>query len=121
MAVVSLKTISESYPLLTQQHTLEPLWAGDTGRNSNSGKYSGTFIGYFSQLEIEFGSTSQNQMIQLRNWFDKPIIDVYYKDSETGDWKTEQFYGTSIKAKLNYWDGYYEPFSLTLTAISKRR
>ena len=44
------------------EHTIQPLWASDTGRNSNSGKYSGTFIGYFDQLKVSVGKTNQTQM-----------------------------------------------------------
>lgn len=117
---INLKNMSINYPLLTQSHSLEPLWADDTGRNSNSGKYSGTFIGFFSQLVIEFGPTTRQQMIDLREMFDQPIISVTYQDSKTNQDYTEDFYGTAIKAKLDYWEGKYKPFSITLTAISKR-
>lgn len=118
---VNLISLSNDYPILTHQHTLEPLWADDTGRNSNSGKYSGTFIGYFSQLVIEFGPTTQQQMRELRAIFDNPIITVTYKDSKgPNDTFTEDFYGTSIPAKLDYWNGKYKGFSITLTAIEER-
>lgn len=121
METIDLIALSESYPVSTHQHSLEPTWADDTGRNSNSGKFSGSFIGYFSQVVIEFGPTTQKQMKELRSLFDKPIINVKYKDSKgPEDTFTEDFYGTSIKAKLDYWEGKYKSFSITLTAISKR-
>ena len=43
---------------ITINHSIESLWADDTGRESNSGKYSGTFIGWFDKLEINIGSTT---------------------------------------------------------------
>lgn len=121
MATIDLIKLSESYPIATHEHSLEPLWADDTGRNSNSGKYSGTFIGYFSQVVIEFNPTTQQQMRALRAMFDNPIINVTYKDSKgPEDTYTEDFYGTAIKAKLDYWKGKYKSFSITLTAIEAR-
>lgn len=117
--MVDLKILSYKIPLLTHDHTVEPLWASDTGRNSNSGSYSGTFIGYFSQVIIEFGKTTQEQMKLIKDNFEHPIIEMKYKDSYTGNWKTEEFYGTAIKSKLNNWEGKYLPFSITLTATEE--
>lgn len=121
MNTINLIELSHNYPLSTHEHTLEPLWADDTGRNSNSGKYTGTFIGYFSQLVLEFGPTTKQQMRELRAMFDNPIIRVKYSDSKgPEDTFTEDFYGTAIKAKLDYWWGKYKSFSITLTAIEER-
>lgn len=118
--MIDLEQLSKTNPLLTHEHTLEPLWGSDTGRNSNNGTYSGTFVGYFSQLQLEFGSTNQTQMTYLRSLFDNPVISVRYLDSIDGNWYTEDFYGTAINGKKDNWDGKYEPFNLTLTAIRKR-
>lgn len=107
--------------LKSQEHSLEPLWGDDTGRNSNSGKYSGTFIGYFSQLVLEFGKTTQTEMTEIKTALQNPIIEnVKYKDSDTGNDSTEDFYGTKIPAKLENLNGKYSAFSITLTAIKKR-
>lgn len=103
------------------EHTIQPLWASDTGRNSNSGKYSGTFIGYFDQLKVSVGKTNQTQMTEIRNHVDVPIMDdVTFVDSKTGESKTESFYGTAIPAKTNNTKQIYEPFEFTLTAIEAR-
>ena len=117
--MADLQELSKTLPILTHEHTLEPLWGSDTGRNSNSGTYSGTFIGYFSQLVIEFGKTTQEQMTEIKNKFEKPTTNVKYLDSNTGMWKTEEFYGTAIKAKEDEWNGKYKSFSITLTAINE--
>lgn len=115
--MVDLYELSKKVPLLTQEHTLEPLWGDDTGRNSNSGVFSGTFKGYFSQIVVEFAKTTQEQLTLIKDEFEHSVINVRYKDSNTGNWISEEFYGTAIKAKLNEWEGKYLPFSITLTAI----
>jgi len=108
--------------LKTHSHTLEPLWASDTGRNSNSGKYSGTFIGYFSQVVLEFGKTTQEEMTEIKSVLETPILkDFLYKDSDTGEFIAEDFYGTAITAKLNKWTGKYDPFNVTLTGVEKKK
>lgn len=107
--------------LKSHEHTKEPLWASDTGRNSNSGKYSGTFVGYFSQIVLEFGKTTQEEMIKIKEVLEIPIIeDFLYKDSDTGNFVSEDFYGTAIKAKLNKWTGKYNSFSVTLTGVEEK-
>lgn len=115
---VNIKTLSETIPITSFNHTKEPLWAGDTGRNANSGKFSGTFIGYFSQLEIEFGRTTQAQMTTIKTDFESSTVSITYPSNDGTD-KTETFYGTAINGKKNKWTGKYEPFSIKLTAVSK--
>ena len=105
--------------LSNPKHSIEPLWGSDAGRNSNSGKYSGTFIGWFDKLEISIGKTTQQELTTIRNAIEHPIIEATFMDSRTGTNKTEQFYGTTITAeRLNSKE--YKGFTFTLTAISKR-
>ena len=119
--MVNIKTLSQSYPITKYSDTLEPTWGPDTGRNSNSGKFSGTFIGYFTTIHIDFGRTTKNQMQELKAIFVNPIIeDVTFPDSYSNVYKTEDFYGTAIKAELNKWNGLYEPFSIDLIGLVKR-
>ena len=102
------------------EHKLEPTWGSDAGRNSNSGKYSGTFVGYFDTINVEIGKTNQNEMTTIRNQIDVPIVELTFTDSKTGKEKTEEFYGTTISAKTNNTKGIYEPFSFSLKAIERR-
>lgn len=97
------------------------MWASDTGRNSNSGAYSGTFVGYFSQLVLEFGKTTQSELDKIQAELEKPIITLTYKSKNGGIWETEKFYGTKIEGKLSNWDKKYEPFSITLTGVKKKK
>lgn len=102
-------------------HKVEPTWANDSGRNSNSGKFSGTFIGWFDTLEISVGKTNQTEFTQICDAIEHPIIEnVTFTDSRTGRQKTENFYGTTISGKTNNTKGIYEPFTFSLKAIEKR-
>jgi len=117
---MNIKEISKTLPILSFEHTKEPMWESDAGRNSNSHKFSGTFAGYFSQCIIEFGKTTQNQLSEIKKYFEIPIFNMTYPDSDTGEEFTEEFYGTAIKAKKDSWDGKYLPFSITLTGVNEK-
>lgn len=119
---VNIKTLSQTYPITMFRDTPEPLWADDAGRQSNSGKFSGTFIGYFTNIHIEVGAMSKSQMQSFKAIFEVPIIeDVTFPNSSNGGANyTEDFYGTSIAGSTKYWDGKYEPFNFDLVAVEKR-
>lgn len=108
------------------KHSIEPLWASDAGRNSNSGKYSGTFVGYFNKLEVSVGRTTQYELQQIRNNIEVPIIEnVTFLDSKTGTNKTDNFYGSTITTELKSIKmgnnrKTYPSFTFSLTAIERR-
>lgn len=102
------------------EHSVEPTWASDAGRNTNSGKFSGTFVGYFDNLTVKVGKTTQAEMTKIKNAIEHPVVSIKFKDSENGSDKTEAFYGTAIKAKYNNLKGLYAPFSFSLKAIESR-
>ncbi len=115
-------TLLDLPKIIDTEHKIESLWASDAGRNSNSGKFSGTFIGWFDTIHIAVGKTTQAEMTQIRNAIENPIIEsVKFIDSKTGNYKTEDFYGTAISAKTNKKDSsMYEPFSFDIKAVNKR-
>ena len=119
--MANIKTISETYPILNFQDKMEPVWGDDAGRNSNSGKFSGTFVGYFTDIHIEVGPLTPSQMASFKAIFQVPIISLTYPNSNNNMVEyTENFYGTAITAKLDYWEGKYEPFSFDLKGVEKR-
>ena len=119
--MANIKTLSETYPITSFQDTLQPTWGEDAGRNSNSGKFNGTFIGYFTDIHIEVGPLTKAQMTSFKAIFEVPIIELTYPNSHnSGVDKTENFYGTAITSKLDYWNGNYEPFSFELKAVIPR-
>lgn len=122
---VNIKDLSNIYPITLFRDTPEPLWADDTGRQSNSGKFSGTFIGYFTNLHIEVGPMNKTQMKNFKAIFEVPIIeDVTFPNSSNGgEPYTEDFYGTSLAGESKNWNDdniYYEGFSFDLVAVEAR-
>lgn len=119
---VNIKTLSETYPITMFRDTPEPLWADDTGRQSNSGKFSGTFIGYFTNIHIEVGKMTKQQMKEFKAIFEVPIIEdvTFPNSSNAGVDYMEDFYGTAIEGTTKYWEGMYEPFTFDLVAVEKR-
>jgi hypothetical protein len=122
---VNIKNLSETYPITYFKDTPKPTWGEDAGRNTNSGKFSGTFVGYFTNLHIEVGPMDETQMKNFKALFEVPIIeDVTFPNSSNGgvDY-TEDFYGTSLAGGTKNWDSgkiYYEGFSFDLVAVNKR-
>ena len=119
---VNIKTLSETYPITMFKDKPEPLWGNDAGRNSNSGKFSGTFKGYFTNLHIEVAPLTKSQMTSFKAIFEVPIIEdvTFPNSSNNGADYTEDFYGTAIESATDYWDGKYKSFSFDLVAVEKR-
>lgn len=115
---VNIKELSKITPLLDFEHIPNPTWKNDAGRNTNSGKWSGTFAGFFSTINLSFGTCTQEQLNTIKNAFEKATCSVIYPDSLDGRLCKERFYGTAINAKKDYWDGEYKPFKITLTALN---
>ena len=104
--------------LYNPKHTIESVWK-DAGRYANSGKFTGTFVGWFDNLEIGIGETTYAEMQTIRNAIEHPVISVTFLDSKTNTNKTEDFYGTAITAERNN-SKTYKPFTFKLIAINKR-
>jgi len=119
---VNIKTLSQTIPITLFKDKPEPVWADDAGRNSNSGKFSGTFVGYFTTLHIEVAPLTKAQMNYVKSIFEVPIIEdvTFPNSSNNGLPYTENFYGQAIESSTDYWDGKYKSFSLDLTAVNPR-
>lgn len=106
----------------------EPLWGEGTGRNAMDGHYSGTFIGYFTTFEIKFGKVTNDEFNLIKKLLEHPFLEgVQFsleKDMGTykqGDLYTEDFYnGQAIQSKPLACGGYWEEFSVVLTAVDRR-
>lgn len=100
--------------------TVEPLWGSDAGRENMAGTYTGTFIGYFTNITLNFGKTTQEEMQKIKETFEKPTFSFTYPDEKTGQNITESFYGTAIKSEKESLKGKYLPFDITLIATKRR-
>ena len=108
--MANIKTLSETLPILSFADTIEPLWGDDTGRSTNSGVFSGSFRGYFTNIHIEFGPTTKEEMLAIKSVFEVPIIEnLTFPNSST-----------AIKSELDDWDAKYRPFGIDLVAVRPR-
>lgn len=106
----------------------DPLWGDRTGRNTLDGHYSGTFIGYFDTLEIEIGIVSDEEFNLIKSLLEHPFLEgvQFSLEKDIGNYKqgelyTEDFYnGAVIKSSPLPMGGFWESFSVTLTAIDRR-
>lgn len=106
----------------------EPLWGDGTGRNTMDGHYSGTFIGYFTTLEVKFGIVTDTEFNLIKQLLEHPFLEgvkfTLEKDMgnyNQGDLYTEDFYnGQAIKSSPLACGGYWSEFSVVLTAIDRR-
>lgn len=106
----------------------EPLWGDGTGRNTLDGHYSGTFIGYFTTLEIKFGIVSDEEFNLIKKLLEHPFIEgvQFELEKDMGNYKqgdlfSEDFYnGQAIKSSQLACGGYWNEFSVMLTAIDRR-
>lgn len=98
----------------------EPLWGSDAGRENMQGTYTGTFIGYFTNITLSFGKTTQEEMKTIKETFEQPTFPFIYPSEKTGKDVTETFYGTAIKAEKESLKGKYLPFDIKLVATKRR-
>lgn len=106
----------------------EPLWGDGTGRNTLDGHYSGTFVGYFTTLELKFGIVSDEEFNLIKQLIEHPFIeDVQFAlekdmgDYRQGDLFIEDFYnGQAIKSSPLACGGYWNEFTVVLTSIDRR-
>lgn len=72
------------------------LWGSDTGRNL-AGTQSGTLIGIFPKITVQFKKLSQSELEQIAQILDSPTQSITYHDpykktkttmtTYTGDWE----------------------------------
>ena len=106
----------------------EPLWGDGTGRNTLDGHYSGTFIGYFTTLEIKFGIVSDEQFNLIKTLLEHPFLSgvQFSLERDMTNYKQGQLYkedfynGQAIKSSPLACGGYWSEFSVVLTAIDRR-
>ena len=106
----------------------EPLFGDGTGRNTLDGHYSGTFVGYFTTLEIKFGILTNAEFNLVKKILEHPFLDgvQFTLEKDMGDYKqgdlyTEDFYnGQAIKSSSLSDGMHWGSFSVVLTAIDRR-
>lgn len=115
-----MANLKDFLKLCEYEITVEPLWGSDAGRENMAGTYTGTFVGYFTNITLKFGKTTQEEMKYIKNTFEKPTLNFTYPHDKTGQDVTENFYGTAIKSSKKSLKGKYLPFEFTIVATQRR-
>lgn len=115
---IYINGISIGQYLVEVEYQYPKYWGEDTGRNL-AGVFSGTLLGIFPKLVLQFGYLTKSEIETLAPIFDAKAQSVTYYDpvkkanytftSYTGDW--------SLKFKTI---GQSEPFSISFIDTSKR-
>ena len=94
------------------------LWAGDSGRNL-AGKMSGTLIGVFPKLILQFRPLSKEEMNLIAPILDSAVQEVTYYDVNKNENITMQTY-TGDWEVVNKNIDQNEGFSCSFISVSKR-
>ena len=115
---IKVNGISMGQYLVQADYEYNKLWSSDTGRNL-AGTQSGTLIGIFPKLVLQFRRLSQEELHKIAPILDSARQTVeYYDDNKgkmitmttyTGDWKI-----TNTGINQN------EPFSCSFISTKKR-
>lgn len=94
------------------------LWGSDTGRNL-AGEQTGTLIGIFPKLELQFRKMNQNEVHTIAQILDKATQSTTYHDDYKGTNVTMSTYAGDWKATSKDL-GKVEGFSVSLIARKRR-
>ena len=96
------------------------LWK-DSDRNM-SGDVRATLIGIFPKIQLQIGYTTQAEMAELTELFDKDFFTVTWFDVRTQETNSAKYYASDYDVELDSKSkGRYKPFSVNLVPVSKRR
>ena len=100
------------------------VWGKDTGRNSLSGKYTGTLIGIFPKFICTFGSLTQTQIETLVAILDTSFQTLTYYDPNKKQKKTIQTYSGDYELEQTCLFSDVatagKPFNISFIATTKR-
>lgn len=106
------------------EYTPNKVWGSDAGRNTINGSYSGTFIGIFPKLKVQFHSLTQQEIEYLTPILDSGFQEVTYYDpylktmrtmkTYTGDYTLNQKCLFSDVARAG------RPFGISFIATDRR-
>lgn len=94
------------------------LWGSDTGRNL-AGEQTGTLIGIFPKLELQFRKMNQNEVHTIAQALDKATQSTTYHDDYKGTNVTMSTYAGDWKATCKDL-GKVEGFPVSLIARKRR-
>ena len=112
-------------PYLTNvKFSYNKIWAKDTGRNTLSGKYTGTLIGIFPKITCTFRKMTQSEIEELIPYLDSSTQSVTYYDPNAKTTKTITTYTSDyeLSQQVLFSDSARkgEPFTISFIATEKR-
>lgn len=120
---IVINNVSMAQYLVEANYGYHKMWGSDTGRNTLSGKFSGTFKGVFPKITLQFRKLKRSEIELLAPIFDSPYQTTTYYDPNkkakitiptySNDWeiKNKSFIDEARKA---------EGFSWAVIAVEKR-
>lgn len=115
---IKVNGISFGQYLTQADYGYNKLWSEDSGRNL-AGTQSGTLIGIFPKLELQFRRLTKDELHTLAPILDSPSQTVEYYDDNKGQMTTMQTYTGDWKIS-NKGINANEPFSISFIAKKRR-
>ena len=115
---IMIDGISMGRYLVQVDYGYNKLWSDDSGRNL-AGSQSGTLIGIFPKLELQFRRLTKEELHILAPIFDSPSQTVQYYDDNKGQNVTMETYTGDWKVS-NKSINKNEPFSISFIAKQRR-
>ena len=115
---IKVNGISFGQYLTQADYSYNKLWSDDSGRNL-AGTQSGTLIGIFPKLELQFRRLTKDEVHLLAPIFDSASQTVEYYDDTKGDTVTMSTYTGDWKIS-NKSINLNEPFSISFIAKKRR-
>ena len=116
-----LKINNQTLPSLKEYKVgRNKLWK-DADRNM-SGEVKATLIGIFPKLELQFTYMNQEQMANVCSILDQAYFNVTWFDVRIQGITTAKYYAGDYTPTLSKkYSGLYEPLSVNLIPVAKRR
>lgn len=115
---VKIDGISMGQYLISVKYGYHKLWGKDSGRTL-SGKQTGTLLGIFPKLTLNFRKLSNDELHYLAPHFDSARQTVEYKDANKGTMYTMETYSGDYEPEYKI-PGKAEQFSLAFISIDRR-
>lgn len=115
---IKVNGISFGQYLTQADYEYNKLWSDDSGRNL-AGTQTGTLIGIFPKLELQFRRLTKDELHYLAPIFDSASQSVQYYDDNKGQMISMQTYTGDWKVS-NKGINANEPFSISFIAKQRR-
>lgn len=78
---------------------------GESGRLEGTGKMTRDRVARVRRLNIDFATTTVDEMSELQNLVADTFVSITYLDAKDGTWRTDDFYVADRGVQAMEWDG----------------